>query len=94
MTSAMPKSLGQIRKKKRLIGFIGGYLIDDGVLTLEELDRGLVRQMNLALHGHGRRLGQVLMEMGFITLQELERAVKRQARDKASSSASTRRKSQ
>jgi hypothetical protein len=89
MTSAITKSLGQIRKKKRIIGFIGGYLIDDGALTLEELDRGLVKQMNLALHGRPPRLGQVLIELGLITLHELERAVERQARDRASSGAST-----
>ena len=48
----LSKALAHIRReKKKFIGFIGGYLIDDGVLTLEELDRGILRQMRLAEEG-------------------------------------------
>ncbi len=83
------KSLTQIRKKKKLVGFIGGYLIDDGALTLEELDHGLLRQMNLALQGHAPRLGQVLIELGYVTTAQLDLAAKRQARDKSHASSRT-----
>ncbi len=92
MPALNAQTLKQIKKKKKLIGFIGGYLIDDGALTLDELDRGLLRQMYLAQQGHVTRLGQVLVEMGYITPKQLERAMVRHARDRAHVLGSTRRR--
>ncbi len=66
----------------RVVGFIGGYLIDDGVLTLEQLDRALQRQIELGLQGQVMLLGQVLILMGLVTPDQLERALKRQAEDR------------
>lgn len=82
------RSLAQIKRKKKVVGFIGGYLIDDGALTLEELDHGLLRQINLALQGRAPRLGQILIELGYITTAELELALKRHDRDKLRASTS------
>jgi hypothetical protein len=65
--------------QRRLNGFIGGYLIDDGALQIEDLDRGLVRQLELALEGRPLRIGVVLVEMGLITPPQLERALQLQS---------------
>lgn len=79
---ATQQALAQIKKeKKKFIGFIGGYLIDDRVLTLEQLDRGILRQMYLAEEGRVIKLGQVLVEMGFVTQADLARAMERHAAD-------------
>jgi hypothetical protein len=76
--------LAQIKKeKKRFIGFIGGYLIDDGVLTLEQLDRGLLQQMTLAEGGHLMRLEEVLMDLGYISQPDVVRALERYQKDLA-----------
>jgi hypothetical protein len=81
---ATAKTLAHIKKEKRkFIGFIGGYLIDDGVLTLEELDRGLLRQLHLAEDGRVTKLGDVLIDMGYISRADLTRALQRWATDQA-----------
>lgn len=78
------RTLAQIKKeKKKFIGFIGGYLIEDGALTLEQLDRGLLQQLNLAEAGHLVRLEQVLMDLGFIALPDVVRAMERHQKDQA-----------
>ena len=81
---ATSRALSQIKKeKKKFIGFIGGYLIEDGALTLEQLDRGLLRQLNLAEAGHLVRLEQVLMDMGYISQPDVVRAMERHQKDQA-----------
>ncbi len=81
---ATSKALAQIRKgKRKFVGFIGGYLIDDGVLTLEQLDRGILRQMRLAEEGQVTKLGQVLIDLGYITQTDLTRAAQRRWTDQA-----------
>ncbi len=64
-------------------GFIGSYLIAHGALTLEGLDRGLERQLQLAGRGQQMLLGEVLIEMGLITREQLDHALERQANDKS-----------
>jgi len=81
---ATTKALAQIKKeKKKFIGFIGGYLIDAGVLTLEQLDRGILRQIRLAEEGRVTKLGQVLIDMGYITQADLASATQRRVSDQA-----------
>lgn len=70
-------------RTRRIVGFVGGYLIADGALTLEELDRGLEQQLHLSAQGREMRLGQVLIEMGIITPDQLERAIQQQEHDEA-----------
>jgi hypothetical protein len=70
-------------RTRRIIGFVGGYLIADSALTLEELDRGLEQQLRLSARGREMRLGQVLIEMGLVTRDQLERALKQQELDEA-----------
>ena len=82
MTTA--KALAQIkREKKKFIGFIGGYLIDAGVLTLEELDRGILRQIHLAEEGRVSKLGEVLIDLGYITSADLTSAMQRRLTDQS-----------
>jgi len=81
---ATTKALAQIKKeKKKFIGFIGGYLIDAGVLTLEQLDRGILRQIHLAEEGRVIKLGEVLIDLGFITQADLTRAMQHRLSDQA-----------
>jgi hypothetical protein len=68
-------------RRRPIPGFIGGYLIADDAITLEQLDRALEHQLRLAAQGRNLRLGEVLIEMGFVTPVRLERALKRQAAD-------------
>ena len=70
-------------RTRRIVGFIGGYLIEDGACTLADLDRGLDRQLRLSAQGKQMRLGEVLIEMGIITRAQLERALERQAKEEA-----------
>jgi len=81
---ATAKALAQIKKeKKKFIGFIGGYLIDAGVLTLEQLDRGILRQIRLAEEGRVSKLGEVLIDLGYITQTDLARAMQHRQSDQA-----------
>lgn len=81
---AATSRLAHVKKeKKKFIGFIGGYLIDDGVLTLEQLDKGLLQQLQLAEDGHLTRLEQVLMDLGFIRQSDVVRALERYQKDLA-----------
>jgi hypothetical protein len=73
----------EAERTRRIIGFIGGYLIADGALTLEGLDRGLEMQLRLSAQGRQIRLGQVLIEMGTITREQLGRALEYQAKEEA-----------
>ncbi len=70
-------------RTRRIVGFIGGYLIEDGVITLADLDRGLEIQLRLQADGRQVRLGEVLIEMGVLTREQLARALDRQAREES-----------
>jgi hypothetical protein len=70
-------------RRRRIVGFVGGYLIEDGAMTLEDLDRGLEMQLRLSAQGRQLRLGEVLIEMGIITREQLERALAHQAREES-----------
>ena len=61
--------------------FIGNYLLEDRALTLEDLDRALQKQLELAMSGQPLKIGDVLVQMGVITPEQLRRALERQARD-------------
>jgi hypothetical protein len=81
---ATAKTLAKIRKEKRkFIGFIGGYLIDAGVLTLEELDRGILQQLRLAEEGQVAKLGEILIDLRYITRADLTNAMQHRASDQA-----------
>jgi hypothetical protein len=67
--------------KSGIVGFIGGYLIDQGVLSLEGLDQALKRQIELANQGRALPLDRILVEMGFASEAEVKLALARQAAD-------------
>ncbi len=73
----------QEERTRRIVGFIGGYLLEDGAVTLADLDRGLDMQLRLSAQGRHVRLGQVLIEMGIITPEQLERALARQVKEES-----------
>lgn len=57
---------------------IGEYLIEQGLLTHEQLDGALERQRDLAGRGQHRLLGQTLIEMKLVDRETLDRAITRQ----------------
>jgi len=61
-----------------LVPKIGEYLIDQGLLTSDQLERALHRQKQLADQGKHRLLGQTLMEMELVDRETLDRAITRQ----------------
>jgi hypothetical protein len=67
-------SLTRGERKRRIKGFISGYLLESGLITIEQLDMGLERQLELIVQGRVLRLGEVLVETGAITREQLEQA--------------------
>jgi signal transduction histidine kinase len=61
-----------------LVPKIGEYLIDQGLLTPDRLDRALRRQKELSEQGKHRLLGQTLVEMELVDPETLDRAITRQ----------------
>ena len=57
---------------------IGEYLLEQGLLTGEQLDSALVRQREMSDRGQRRLLGQTLLEMKLVDRETLDRAVTRQ----------------
>lgn len=61
----------------RLIGFIGGYLIDQGTLTLRQLDEALLYQLRRAEAGEMLSLADVLLRLKMATRVDIARAERR-----------------
>src|SRR5437899_10967732 len=57
---------------------LGQYLIDEGVITHQQLTEALEMQRTLELRGHPRRLGEVLALMQAVTPEQLQAALERQ----------------
>lgn len=57
---------------------LGQYLIEDGVIDAEQLDRALARQRELSGRGTAKRIGEVLMDMGLATEDQLQIVLDRQ----------------
>ncbi|MFP3854563.1 MAG: sensor histidine kinase [Anaerolineales bacterium] len=60
---------------------IGETLIEQGLLTSEQLQQALDRQKQLADQGQNQLLGQTLLKMGFLDRETLDRAITRQIID-------------
>ena len=60
---------------------LGQYLIDEGILTHEQLAEALEMQRVLEADGRSRRLGEVLALMRAVTPEQLDRALARQEGD-------------
>lgn len=59
---------------------LGQYLIEEGILTHEQLSEALEMQRTFETRGHSRRLGEVLAVMHAITPEQLDKALERQKR--------------
>jgi DNA-binding response OmpR family regulator len=57
---------------------LGQYLIDEGILTHDQLAEALEMQRSLESKGHPRRLGEVLALMRAVNGEQLEKALDRQ----------------
>ena len=57
---------------------LGQYLIDEGILTHDQLAEALSLQRSLEAKGHPRRLGEVLSLMQAINSDQLQKALDRQ----------------
>ena len=57
---------------------IGLYLIDEGLITHDQLRNAIARQRALQEKGERMRLGEVLITMGYISQDGLARALERQ----------------
>jgi len=57
---------------------LGQYLIDEGILTHDQLAEALSLQRSLEAKGHPRRLGEVLSLMRAINTEQLQKALERQ----------------
>lgn len=66
------------RTPESLVPRIGEYLIEQGVLTEDQLTQALARQKQVAAGGQQRLLGQTLIEMGLVDRETLDRAITRQ----------------
>jgi signal transduction histidine kinase len=58
-----------------LVPRIGDYLIEQDLISQEQLEAALVKQKEMAAIGTQRLLGQTLIEMGFIDHETLDRTV-------------------
>ncbi|MBN1265082.1 MAG: hypothetical protein JXA25_06300 [Anaerolineales bacterium] len=57
---------------------IGEYLLDQGILTRQQLDIALKHQRKLSDAGQHRLLGQTLIDLDFVDLETLDRAINQQ----------------
>ncbi len=58
-----------------LVPRIGEYLLNQGLITEDQLQVGLRRQAELSAQGDHRLLGKTLVEMGLVDRETLDRAV-------------------
>jgi signal transduction histidine kinase len=61
-----------------LVPRLGESLIEEGMLTREELDKALVAQQNARSKGQSILLGQVLVDLGFVQRSQLDRVITEQ----------------
>jgi signal transduction histidine kinase len=74
----LPETAPLTSTPEALVPKIGEYLIDQGLLSPDQLERALKRQQALADKGKHRLLGQTLVEMKLVDRETLDRAITRQ----------------
>ncbi len=67
--------MGTPMKPEILVPRLGDYLIEKGVLTQEELEKGLAYQRQHKEAGNPVLIGQALVELGFISPDALDQAI-------------------
>ena len=63
---------------EELVPRLGDALIQEGLLSPDQLERALAAQSDAAARGASRRLGEVLLEQGLLSPGDLDRVVARQ----------------
>jgi signal transduction histidine kinase len=58
-----------------LVPRIGDYLIEQGLITPEQLEAALIEQLEKAVGGERQLLGQTLIDMGFIDHETLDKTI-------------------
>lgn len=58
-----------------LVPRIGDYLIEQGLITPEQLEAALIEQLEKAVGGKRQLLGQTLIDMGFIDHETLDKTI-------------------
>lgn len=76
-----PSAARQNGARSAIVGFIGGYLIDQGTLTLEQLDTALLYQIRLAETGEHVPLEDALMRLRLADKGDIASAKARQQHD-------------
>lgn len=61
-----------------LVPRIGEYLLDQGLISPQQLENALAQQRKLADQGQHQLLGQTLIKMGYVDREVLDRAITRQ----------------
>jgi signal transduction histidine kinase len=74
----LPEAAPITTTPEALVPRIGEYLLEQGLLTQDQLRMALERQKEAATRGQRRLLGQTLTEMGFVDRETLDRAITRQ----------------
>jgi len=74
------KTLRELIGEPPAVQTLGQYLIDEGILTHDQLAEALAMQRSLEAGGHSRRLGEVLALMHALTPEQLDKALARQQR--------------
>lgn len=69
---------GNASRNKRTIPFLGEYLLQEGMITRQQLEMALRRHEELARRGQPKQMGQVMVELGYITQAQLETWLNRQ----------------
>ena len=67
--------IGTPMKPEILVPRLGDYLIEKGVLTQKELEKGLAYQRQHKEAGNPILIGQALVELGFISPDALDQAI-------------------
>ena len=57
---------------------LGAFLVEDGALTLPQLEVALAKQRELSDAGTPKRIGEVLLELRLVTPEQLQSALERQ----------------
>jgi hypothetical protein len=60
------------------VPLLGEYLLNQGLITQQQLDMALRRHQDLNKRGHSRPIGQVMVELGYITQSQLDRWLENQ----------------
>lgn len=80
MLAESPAGDGQSAAAETIVPRLGDILIENGLITSQQLEAALRRQTELAAQGETRALGQTLVEMGVLSRAALDQVLTQQIR--------------